>query len=136
MKLSFVVLIATGLAFGAIAATRKSPEMAVDPILTSEVRADAGRNGERYQLRSMDDFSCEIVRGNAASDGVYPMRAGPECDRLLAGLSTARFWKERDGLIVFGRNIADDLISFSVADGVAYESFRPASALISMTAAD
>jgi hypothetical protein len=65
------------------------------------------------------------------------MRAGPECDRLLPGLSAARFWQERDGgQIVIGRNLADDLISFAVGDGVAYESFRPASALISMTADD
>src|SRR5262245_11214648 len=104
MKLSIAVLIATGLAFGAIAAARKSPETAAAPILTPAVKADAGENGERYQLRSMDDLSCEVVRGRAASDGVYAMRAGPDCDRLLPGLSAARFWRERDGgLIVFGR---------------------------------
>jgi hypothetical protein len=137
MKLFFTALIATGLAFGAIAATGKSPETATDPVFTRVARANGGEGGERYHLRSVDNLSCEVARSAAAADGVYTMRAGSECDRLLPGLSAARFWRERDGgLIVLGRNLADDLISFAVADGIAYESVRPASALISMTAVD
>jgi hypothetical protein len=134
MNLSFTALVAIGLALSAIAATGKSPDTAV---LASATRSDAREDGDRFRLRSMDNLSCEIVRGAVASDGVYSLRADPECDRLLLGLSRVRFWQERNGgVIVFGGNLADDLISFAVADGVAYESFRPASALISLTAHD
>ena len=54
-----------------------------------------------------------------------------------AGASKVRFWQERDdAVVVFSRDGIDDLVTFAVADGVAYESFRPASALISVVAVD
>jgi hypothetical protein len=136
MNLSLMALVASGLALGAIAASEKSPEPAARPELAHMVAADTRQDGERYRLRSMDNLSCQIIRGAAASDGVYTLRADAACDRLLPGLSRVRFWQEHDGLIVLGGNLADDLISFAVADGVSYESFRPASALISLTADD
>ena len=136
MNLLLTALVAAGLALGVIAAKGKSPETGSEtarPVLQTAVQgAD-----ERFVLRSADNLSCEIARGEATSSGVYALRADPECEGLLPGLSDVRFWQEgSDGSVVLGRNLADQLISFAVADGVAYESFRPTSALISLAAQD
>ena len=136
MNLLLTALVAAGLALGVIAAKGKSPETGSEtarPVLQTAVQgAD-----ERFVLRSADNLSCEIARGEATSSGVYALRADPECEGLLPGLSDVRFWQEgSDGSVVLGRNLADQLISFAVADGIAYESFRPTSALISLVAQD
>jgi hypothetical protein len=138
MNPSFTALVAVGLALSVAAVAKgKPPEaalaLAVLPTAKTEVRTD----GNHYRLRSITNLACGLIRGAAADDGSYSLRADLDCERLLPGLSEVRFWQERDdGVIVFSRNGADDVITFAVADGVAYESFRPASALISLAADD
>ena len=135
MNLSFTALITVGLALGVIAAKGKSSEP--ESVVLSAAKADVRPGEERFVLRLAGNLRCEIARSEAASNGVYTLRAGSECEHLLPGLSEVRFWQEHvDGSVVLGRNLADDLVSFAVADGVAYESFKPASALISLTAED
>jgi hypothetical protein len=136
MTLSFPAVVAAGLAFGAFfVAKGKPPETALASVLVPAAKADVRTQSNRYLLRSVDNLSCKVIRGG--TEGAYTLRADPDCERLLPGLSKVRFWRERDdGAIVFSREGADDLVAFGAADGVAYESFRPVSALISLAADD
>jgi hypothetical protein len=137
MKL-FPALLAVGLALGgAFLAKGKPPETTAASMLGPVARTGQPSSDGRYLLWSGDDLACAVVRGKAAGDGAYMLSADADCERLLPGLSKVRFWQERDdAVVVFSRDGIDDLVTFAVADGVAYESFRPASALISVVAAD
>lgn len=134
----FPALVAVGLALGvAVVAKGKPPETTMASMLVTTARAGTSAGTDRYLLRSAGDLACKVVRGAATGSGSYTLQANEDCERLLQGLSKVRFWQERDdGAIVFSRDGADDLVTFALADGVAYESFRPASALISLAAQD
>ncbi len=136
MNLSFTVFVAAGLAFGVLFFAKGKPsETRLASVLVPAAKADVRADSNRYLLRSAGNLSCKVIRGG--SEGAYTLRAGPDCERLLPGLSKVRFWQERDdGAIVFSRDGADELVAFAAADGAAYESFRPASALISLGAED
>jgi hypothetical protein len=67
--------------------------------------------------------------------GVAELDVEPGCDDVLPGLSRARHWQERDdGSVVISVDGGKAIVSFAVADGVAYESFAPRSPLISLIA--
>jgi hypothetical protein len=133
----FPAVVAVGLAFGlAVVAKGKPPETAVASMITP-ARAGTGADGDRYRLQSVSDRACRVSRGAETGAGTYAIRADADCERLLPGLSKVRFWQERDdGIVVFSRDGTDELVTFAEADGVAYESFRPASALISLATDD
>lgn len=132
----FPAVVAVGLAFGlAVVAKGKPPETAVASIIAPA--AKAGVDAESYRLRSAGDHACRLSRGAETVAGTYAIRADADCERLLPGLSNVRFWQERnDGIVVFSRDGTDELVTFAEADGIAYESFRPASVLISLAVED
>ena len=132
----FPAVVAVGLAFGvAVVAKGKPPETAVASMIVPA--AKAGVDTESYRLRSASDLACRLSRGVQAGDGTYAVHADADCERLLPGLSNVRFWQERDdGIVVFSRDGTDELVTFAEADGIAYESFRPASVLISLATDD
>lgn len=132
----FPAVVAVGLAFGlAVVAKGKPSETAVASMIAPAAKASV--DTESYRLRSASDRACRLSRGAEAGDGTYAIRADADCERLLPGLSKVRFWQERDdGIVVFSRDGTDELVTFAEADGIAYESFRPASALISLAAQD
>jgi hypothetical protein len=89
--------------------------------------------GETFLVRALgSDESCR-VRKAAMQGDVAELDAEPGCDDILPGLSRARHWQELDdGSVIFSTDGSETVISFSVADGVAYESFEPRSPLISL----
>ncbi|WP_159588529.1 hypothetical protein [Chelativorans xinjiangense] len=78
--------------------------------------------------------SCTIAKGRAAGTGRAEIELAADCILLTPQLSQARYWQEgADGDVAFeaadGRVIAE----FYAADGVAYESLRPAAPLMALT---
>lgn len=134
----FPALVAVGLVLGvAVAVTGAPPDTATASSLAAPAKAGGAAAGNRFLLRSAGDLACEVVRGPATGSGGYALQPEAGCERLLPGLSEVRFWQERDdAVVVFSRDGTDGVVTFAVADGVAYESFRPASALISLAAKD
>ena len=132
----FPAVVAVGLAFGvAVVAKGKPPETGVASMIAPAAKASV--DTESYRLRSANDRACRLSRGAEAGAGTYAVRADPDCERLLPGLSKVRFWQERDdGIVDFSRDGTDELVTFAEADGIAYESFRPASVLISLATDD
>lgn len=134
----FPALVAVGLALGiAIAVKGVPPDATTASLFVSSAKAERAVAGNRFLLRSAGDLACEVVRGAARGRGIYALKPAADCERLLPGLSQVRFWRERDdAVVVFSRDGTDDLVTFAVADGVAYESFLPSSALISLAVGD
>jgi hypothetical protein len=91
--------------------------------------------GETFLVRALgSDESCR-VRKAVMLGGVAELDVEPGCDDVLPGLSRARHWQERDdGSVVISVDGGKAIVSFAVADGVAYESFAPRSPLISLIA--
>jgi hypothetical protein len=97
----------------------------------------AEAEGDAFRLRSSGGASCAITRGDAVSQDRAELRVETACATLLPGMERAKFWHENDdGSVVFIENDGDPIVSFSVADGVAYESFQPSTPLLSLDAAD
>jgi hypothetical protein len=101
------------------------------------VMRQAEAEGEAFRLRTSGGASCAVTRGGVVSQDRAELRVEPACATLLPGMERAKFWHENDdGAVVFVENDGDPIVSFSVADGVAYESFQPSTPLLSLDAAD
>lgn len=93
--------------------------------------------GDLFRLRSSGNVSCAVTRGDPVSQDRSELEVDPSCAALLPGIERAKFWQENeDGSVAFTENGIDPLVSFSVADGVAYESFQPSTPLLSLDVAD
>jgi hypothetical protein len=108
-----------------------------DPARDATTLRQAEAEGDAFRLRSSGGASCAITRGDAVSQDRAELRVETACATLLPGMERAKFWHENDdGAVVFIENDGDPIVSFSVADGVAYESFQPSTPLLSLDAAD
>jgi len=80
-----------------------------------------------------DEAACAIRRGANMSDGLSLLTVAPNCRKLLPGIERAKFWREEaDGTVAFSANGIDPIVTFSVADGDGYESYAPATPLLSL----
>ena len=80
-----------------------------------------------------DEAACAVSRGAEISDGLSLLTVAPTCRRLLPGIERAKFWREQnDGTVAFSANGIDPIVTFSVADGDGYESYAPATPLLSL----
>lgn len=80
-----------------------------------------------------DGAACAVSRGAEISDGLSLLTVAPTCHRLLPGIERAKFWREQnDGTVAFSANGIDPIVTFSVADGDGYESYAPATPLLSL----
>lgn len=114
-------------------AAQQPPEAAQRPASPAPLHAAA----VRYVLTAPGFGTCSVERAATADRNGFALKADAACNRLLPGLAEARFWQERkDGAVVFSRTGRDELVNFGPGDGVGYESFRPAAAIISMNEAD
>ena len=142
MNTSFPLLALTGMlaALGFLSeGQQQQGSQAVKPAaLARQTSSSDEHDGRTYRLGAPQFAGeCTVGKGAALAPRRFELTATPGCEGLLAGLSHARFWLERpDGAVVFSKNGTDPIVTFSVADGVAYESFRPRTALISMAVAD
>jgi hypothetical protein len=80
-----------------------------------------------YRLRSLaSDLTCVVSVGTSLGTGVRALSAEPGCGRLLPALAHARYWREEpEGVVAFAAEHLDPLLTFAIADGVAYESLDP-----------
>ena len=84
-----------------------------------------------------DEGDCAVTRGAAINDGLSLLTVAPNCRRLLPGIERAKFWREeQDGTVAFSADGIDPIVTFSVADGDGYESYAPATPLLSLATAD
>ncbi len=79
--------------------------------------------------------SCAVTRGDEVAEGRSELTVDPSCAQVLPGVEKARFWQEKsDGLVAFVADGIDPIVTFSVADGVAYESVKPALPVVTLDA--
>ncbi|MBZ9676550.1 hypothetical protein [Mesorhizobium sp. ES1-1] len=82
-----------------------------------------------------DEGVCTVTRGDALSDSLSRLTVAPNCRQLLPGVEQAKFWREQnDGVVAFSANGVDPIVTFSVADGDGYESYAPATPILSLAA--
>ncbi|MFA6156177.1 hypothetical protein [Mesorhizobium sp.] len=82
-----------------------------------------------------DEGVCTVTRGASLSDGLSRLTVAPNCRGLLPGVERAKFWREQDdGAVAFSANGVDPIVTFSVADGDGYESYAPATPILSLAA--
>lgn len=105
---------------------------------TSTVMPQVSASGDAtFRMRAIGDVSCAVTRGDQISEDRSELEVDASCAALLPGIERAKFWQEKpDGSVAFTEDGVDAIVSFSVADGVAYESFEPATPLLSLAAAN
>ena len=80
-----------------------------------------------------DQGACAVTRGASISDGLSLLTVARTCRRLLPGIERAKFWHDQnDGTVAFSANGVDPIVTFAVADGDGYESYAPATPLLSL----
>ena len=101
--------------------------------------AEARHPGESgfHLVANGTEAECVVSRGADISVGhsgtVARLVVAPECGRVLPGMDKAAFWMDReDGTVAFSADGRHDIVSFAVADGDGYESFRPRLPLIAL----
>ncbi|WP_274627711.1 hypothetical protein [Arvimicrobium flavum] len=94
----------------------------------------AGLSPATYRMSSVKaQTSCNVAKSRGHG-GVAVLEPEPGCEQVLPGVTRAAVWRERsDGSVEFEARDGEALVAFSVADGVAYESFAPREALITLT---
>ncbi|QPC89419.1 hypothetical protein [Mesorhizobium sp. INR15] len=104
---------------------------------SGESAADEATPSSSFRLvANGDEGACAVTRGAAVSAGVSLLTVDANCRGLMPGIERAKFWRERDdGTVAFSANGIDPIVTFSVADGDGYESYAPASPLLSLAAA-
>ncbi|ESY67729.1 MAG: hypothetical protein E5Y02_06725 [Mesorhizobium sp.] len=103
---------------------------------TWESAANEPAPSNTYRLvANGDEAACAVSRGAEISDGLSLVTVAPTCRRLLPGIEQAKFWREQtDGSVAFSANGIDPIVTFSIADGNGYESYAPATPLLSLAA--
>lgn len=117
---------------GAVAAVLSASErLSPSAPQTPDVQVTAA---ETYILRSTQATgTCDVVRGDALTGGRSRLSVDPSCASVMPGVEKAKYWVDRDdGSVAFTANGIDPIVTFAVADGVAYESLKPAQPVISL----
>lgn len=93
-------------------------------------------SAETYKLRSTQATeTCDVTRGDQLTGGRSRLSVDPSCAALLPGVEKAKFWVDKDdGSVAFTANGIDPIVTFAIADGVAYELLQPAQPVISLDA--
>lgn len=102
--------------------------------MPSEAAATAGKVFNRYRLISPDhDASCVVAKGPEIESGLSEIAISGDCGTFGGDMSAAKYWREnKDGSIVFMGVDQPVILEFALSDGMAYESFRPGSPLVSL----
>ncbi|UUP16936.1 hypothetical protein [Nitratireductor thuwali] len=97
--------------------------------------AEKGRLSRYRLIVSGRDESCLVEKGVETGLNAAELKAEEGCYRLLPRLADARIWKRDDeGDVVFAAADGREIARFFAADGVAFESVKPASPLMLLTA--
>lgn len=105
---------------------------------TSEEGALAGQSLQTpvsYQLRVTGrEGHCTVVKHDTRERRTELEMSG-ECAEMMPRLADVRYWQEDDaGGVIFAAADGRPVVEFFAADGVAYESLRPAAPLMALTA--
>ncbi len=95
-------------------------------------------SGDSFELQSAGSRSaCGVTRGREIGPGLAELDVEQNCDDVYPGIEKARFWQDRaDGSVVFTATGADAILTFGVADGIAYESYLPATSLVTLASVE
>jgi hypothetical protein len=138
MNIAISTVVAAGLlvAAGVLSSGPDGDRQAVAASAAAMPQGQAS-DGDMFRLRSSANVSCAVTRGDRVAEDRSELEIEPACAMLLPGIERAKFWQEyEDGSVAFTENGVDAIVSFSVGDGVAYESFEPPTPLISLDEAD
>lgn len=130
-----VLMIAGAMATAWAAANALHTQQAAPGVDTSlKTAAIARPSGEVFRLSSVTaNESCLIVKGETLSPGFAELKVNPACERLMPGVSNARFWRERpDGSVAFTASSSAPIVEFAAGEGVEYESYAPSSVFLSL----
>lgn len=102
-----------------------------------EGAAEGVASANTYRLvANGDEGVCSVTRGASVSQDLSLLTVAQNCRRLLPGIERAKFWREaQDGTVAFSADGIDPIVTFAVADGAGYESYAPATPLLSLAAA-
>lgn len=104
---------------------------------SESVAGETVQSGTYRLTANGDEAACAIQRGAEVSEGLSLLSIAPNCRKLMPGIERAKFWREeQDGTVAFSADGIDPIVTFSVADGDGYESYAPATPLLSLATTD
>ena len=97
------------------------------------VAEEVTRSSTYRLVANGDEGACAVSRRAEISDGLSLLTVAPTCRRLIPGIERAKFWRDQnDGTVAFSANGIDPIVTFAAADGDGYESYAPATPLLSL----
>lgn len=133
MKLAISALAALGV-LGAVSFVM--PERTGEATTSSRPAQESKEALLSYQLRiSGREGSCTVVKQGPTGAVRAKLDLEQDCITMMPRLAEARYWQEAaTGEVIFAAADGRPIVEFFAADGVAYESLRPVSPLIALTA--
>jgi len=92
---------------------------------------------EMFQLQASGDAATCLVEKAAGPGPLVHVIVAPDCDSVMPGLSTMRYWRESaDGTVTLSADGKTQAVLFGPSDGVAYESVEPRTPLMALIASN
>ena len=92
---------------------------------------------EMFQLQASGDQATCLVEKATGPGPVVNVIVAPDCDSVMPGLSTMRYWREgADGTVTLSADGKTPSVLFGPSDGVAYESVEPRTPLMALIASN
>jgi hypothetical protein len=129
MNIVFGGVLAVGIAASALFLSRHGlPETERAAIAAPIDAAAMAPDHETFRLSGPGGRgACGLTRIRDDLSGRSTVEISADCERLLAGLSRAEFWREQpDGSVALDDASGRTLVQFAGADGAGYESYKPA----------
>jgi hypothetical protein len=137
MRTGLALVMIVGAMATASVALNALHKVPASPAIDMQATASIGQaSGEIFRLSSIETgASCQVVKGKLQRSGRSPLTVDPACETVLSGLNRVRFWREKpDGSVDLTGEAGEALATFAVGDGVDYESFRPRTPLLRLSA--
>ena len=92
---------------------------------------------EMFQLQASGDAATCLVEKAAGPGPLVHVIVAPDCDSVMPGLSTMRYWRESaDGTVTLSADGKTQAVLFGPSDGVAYELVEPRTPLMALIASN
>ena len=92
---------------------------------------------EMFQLQASGDVATCLVEKATGPGPLAHVIVAPDCDSVMPGLSTMRYWHENaDGTVTLSADGKTPSVLFGPSDGVAYESVEPRTPLMALIASN
>ncbi|WP_157188234.1 AprI/Inh family metalloprotease inhibitor [Nitratireductor pacificus] len=104
-----------------------------DPAGSARVAESAGQRVFTL-ARAGADLGCAVTMAPVPPMQRAELRLTDACPETLPALAEVRYWQDDgDGAVMFLGEQGQPVVEFFAADGVAYESIRPARAMLSLS---